>query len=297
MSESDRGAYTPPTDAPLAFDARQPVRGSRPVPMTLIVSALVLVVLVVAIVIFYRSGVRPEGAAPVTVGTPVPAMKTAPPAESQPQDLASGLQIYQSAEGRAQETPPPNFTAPPETPAPRPAPAAAAPPPPAAAPAAPVAAPKALPPVAAAEPALRAAQPATKAPPPAPAPAPKPVAVAPPKPAPVAPKPAPVAPKPVAFAPKPAPVAPKPAPAPAATGGAAAVQIGAFSSNALADSGWNDAARIAPAAIAGKGKKVEAIQKDGATLYRTQVTGFASRADATAFCNKLKAAGKNCFVK
>ena len=26
-------------------------------------------------------------------------------------------------------------------------------------------------------------------------------------------------------------------------------------------------------------------------------TGFASRAEASAFCDKLKAAGKNCFVK
>jgi len=280
MSDSDRGAYTPPTDAPLAFDARQPVRGSRPVPMTLIISALVLVVLVVAIVVFYRSGVRPEGAAPVTVGAPVAQMKTPPPADAQPQDLASGLQIYQSAEGRAQETPPPpSFTPPPETPAPRPAPAAA-PPPPAAAPTAPVAAQKTLPPAAPAEPSLRAAQPATKAAAPLPAakpPAPAPKAV-------------------VTPPPKPAPVVAKPAPAPAA-GGAAAVQIGAFSSSALADSGWADAGRIAPGAIAGKGKKVEAIQKDGSTLYRTQVTGFASRADATAFCNQLKAAGKNCFVK
>jgi cell division protein FtsN len=79
--------------------------------------------------------------------------------------------------------------------------------------------------------------------------------------------------------------------------GAAAVQIGAFSSQALADKGWNDAARIAPGAAAGKGKRVEAIQKDGATLYRTTVTGFASRDAASAFCNQLKAAGKSCFVK
>ncbi|MCI3133436.1 SPOR domain-containing protein, partial [Phenylobacterium aquaticum] len=94
----------------------------------------------------------------------------------------------------------------------------------------------------------------------------------------------------------PAKAAAVPAPAAGATG-AAMVQIGAFSSQALADKGWNDAARIAPGAVAGKGKKVEPIQKDGATLYRTAVTGFASRADATAFCDKLKAAGKNCFVK
>ncbi|PZR36378.1 MAG: sporulation protein, partial [Caulobacter segnis] len=32
MSDPHRGAYTPPTDAPLSFDARQPVRGARPLP-------------------------------------------------------------------------------------------------------------------------------------------------------------------------------------------------------------------------------------------------------------------------
>ena len=69
------------------------------------------------------------------------------------------------------------------------------------------------------------------------------------------------------------------------------------SSQALADKGWSDAAAIAPGAAAGTGKSVEKVDKDGKTLFRTQVTGFASRADATAFCDKLKAAGKACFVK
>ena len=80
-------------------------------------------------------------------------------------------------------------------------------------------------------------------------------------------------------------------------GGVAAVQIGAFSSQALADSEWTKAVAVAPGAAAGKGKKVETVEKNGATLYRTQVTGFSSRADAAAFCDKLKAAGKSCFVK
>ena len=75
------------------------------------------------------------------------------------------------------------------------------------------------------------------------------------------------------------------------------MQIGAFSSQALADSEWNKAVAVAPGAAAGKGKKVEAVQKGTSTLYRTQVTGFASRTDAAAFCDKLKAAGKSCFVK
>ena len=39
MSEHDRGAYTPPTDEPLSFDARRP-QGRRPMPMTLVASVI-----------------------------------------------------------------------------------------------------------------------------------------------------------------------------------------------------------------------------------------------------------------
>jgi cytoskeletal protein RodZ len=285
MSDQDRGAYTPPTDAPLSFDARQPVRGSRPVPITLIISAFVLVLLVVAIVVFYRSGVREAGQAPQAVGTPVGAIKTPPPADAQPADPAAGLQIYRSENGAEAPAAAPSFAAPPEQPQARPV----APPTPA--PTAPVqaapvaaAAPQLLPPAKpAAAAGLKPAQPTAPPPPPKPAPTAK---IAPPKATP-APAPAPKA----AAAPAPA---PKAAPSPA---GAAGVQIGAFSSPAQADEGFRAAAAIAPAAMTGKGKRVEPVQKGSATLYRTTVTGFASRADAQAFCDKLKAAGKSCFVK
>ncbi|CAN7360146.1 SPOR domain-containing protein [Phenylobacterium sp. LjRoot219] len=271
MADHDRGAYAPPTaDAPLSFDARQPVRGARPFPVTLIISGLVLVGLIVAIVLFYRSGVREAGQAPQTVGTPVAEMKSAAPADAQPQDPAAGLQIYQSEGGQAAPAGP-NFVPPPEQPAARPEPQA--PPPPAAAPTTPVGAGAALRPAAA-----PAAAPAAVAPvPPAPAPAPKAIQ---------APLPPPPAAKP----------APTPAPA-AAKAGAAAVQIGAVSSTALADKAWSKAVAAAPGLAVGKGKGVERIERDGKTLYRTSVTGFASKAEASAFCGKLKAAGTDCFVK
>jgi cell division protein FtsN len=91
-----------------------------------------------------------------------------------------------------------------------------------------------------------------------------------------------------------APVAPTPK---AAAGGSFLVQIGALSSTALADKAWNEAAALSPGAAAGKGKKVETVESGGKTLYRTSVTGFADRASAQAFCDKLKAAGKSCFVR
>ena len=272
MSDHERGAYTPPTaDAPLSFDPRQPVRGARPIPFTLILSVLVLAALVAAIFVFYQSGVREAGQAPQTVGEPVAGIKSAAPAEAQPQDPAAGLQIYRSDEGQPMETAP-TFTPPPEEPAPRPMPT-----------------PKVVvtqaPPVQAAPPAatsqaLKPAIPATPvqkvAPPPAPV---QKVAAAPP-------------------APKPAPVQKaEAAPPPKAASGGAVVQIGAVSSTALADKAFKDAIAAAPGLGAGKGKSVEKIERNGGTLYRTAVTGFASRADAQAFCAKLQAAGKSCFVR
>jgi hypothetical protein len=267
MTDHERGAYTPPTDGGLSFDARQPVRGGGPAPMTLILSVLVLAGIVAAIFFFYRSGVRQAGQAPQPVGVPVGEMKAAPPSEAQPADPASGLQIYRSdAEPTADK--PPNFVPPPEEPAVRAAPSA-----PVVVTQAPAPAAKTV--QAAPAPAIRPAIPVEP-------PAAKAAAAPPPKPAPV---------KQAAAKPEPAPA--KAAPA---TGGAV-VQIGAVTTTALANKAWSDAVAAAPGLAAGKGKSVTKIDKDGATLYRTAVTGFASKADAQAFCAKLKSAGKSCFVR
>ncbi|PHY22234.1 SPOR domain-containing protein [Caulobacter sp. BP25] len=268
MSDPHRGAYTPPTDAPLSFDARQPVRGARPLPMTLIISAVVLVTLVVGVALVYRGGIRDPNAPPPAVGNQVAEMKAPPPAGSQPQDPASGLQIYHSEEPQPSAT----FAAPPETPQPRPA----------------VPLPTAPVQTAALPPAKPAAAPtieslATDAV--APKPAPKPVQVA---------AATPPAPKPAAAAPAPAAAAPKPV---ATATGPASVQIGALSSPALADKAWTEAVRLAPGLAAGKGKKVEAVDRNGTTLYRTSVTGFPTREAAKAFCEAIAASGKSCFVK
>jgi hypothetical protein len=83
----------------------------------------------------------------------------------------------------------------------------------------------------------------------------------------------------------------------APTPGGARVQIGAFSSAALADRGWSDIAALMPGLMGGKSKHIEPVQKDGQTLYRTSVTGFSDRTAAAAFCDSLKSKGKICFVK
>jgi hypothetical protein len=252
MSDYNRGAYTPPShDAPLAFDARRPVRGGSPAPVTLIISALVLVVLIAGAWFIYRDGFRGAGDAPKAVGTPVAEAKTPPKAEDQPAAPADDLVILNGEEGDTA----PAYAPEPEQPLPRPeVPVVAK------APVAPVTAGPGL------KPAVPAATPKV-----APTPPPAKVATA------------PVA--PVASTPK------------AAAGGSFLVQIGALSSTALADKAWNEAAALSPGADAGKGKKVETVESGGKTLYRTSVTGFADRASAQAFCDKLKAAGKSCFVR
>ena len=273
MTDHQRGAYTPPTaDAPLSFDPRQPVRGARPIPFTLILSVLVLAALVGAIFFFYQSGVRKAGDAPQVVGDPAEVIKTAPPADAQPQEPAAGLQVYKAEQGQPLDTvpPPPTFTKDPEQPQPRPTTPVKV------APASPV---QAAPVVAAIKPAIPATPTAPKA------------AMAAPK---VTPPPA----KAVPPEPKPAPVvkAAEPSVAKVSAGGAV-VQIGAVSTTTLAEKAWKDAVAVAPGLAAGKGKGVEKIEKNGGTLYRTAVTGFASKADAQAFCAKLQAAGKSCFVR
>jgi cytoskeletal protein RodZ len=293
MSDHDRGAYTPHHDAPLSFDARKS-RGRRAFPTTLLVSLLILIGLTLAIVMFYRSGVRGASQAPVPVGTPVGEIKSPPPPQAQqPQpDAGQGLQIYKSESGAqpASGSAPATFGPAPEQPVARPA--------------APVAAQPIAPATAQA--------------------APAPVAAAPVKSVPV--QPAPVKPVPAQTAPaaKPAPVAksapkdavgdlldkadaakrapPKAATAPAkpeptAGHGAAVVQFGAFSSAALASSEWTKLAGAYPSAMSGKGRLVETVQRDGKTLFRGAVSGFAAKADAVAFCAKLKADGKACIVR
>lgn len=266
MTDADRGAYTPSTDAPLSFDARQPVRGARPVPFTLIISGLVLIALVAAIYVFYQGGVRQAGEAPQTVGAPVGDLRGAAPAEQQVADPAAGLQIYRTETGEAPAGEP-RFAPPPEQPAPRPV---AVEPPPAAAPTTPVASqPVALPPAPKAAPPVQVVT-APKAPA---APAPKPAAPAP------APK--------VATAPPPAPKVAAPA-----NGGAAVVQIGAFASRELAQA---ELSKVSGVSGNPGGRSIEPAP--GKPLFRAAVTGFSSRTDAQAFCNALKATGKQCFVR
>jgi outer membrane biosynthesis protein TonB len=121
----DRGAYTPPTDDDLPFnrnfDARRAPASKAP-PVTLIVSALVLVALIVAVVLFYRSGLRSSEDAPPAVGTPVGEMTVEAPLEAQPVDPEEGVGLYRDAPVTDETNP--TFAPPPEAVLPRPVPSA-----------------------------------------------------------------------------------------------------------------------------------------------------------------------------
>jgi len=333
MTDHDRGAYTPPTDEALAFDARRQSE-RRPVPMTLVGSAVVLVVLIVGVAIVYRGGVRGADEAPRPIGQPVVSVKTAPPPalaaangvgagdDSEIKSVAATPQTTTTAPPTAtvSAAPPtvkpaakvatssanPTFAPAPEQPAPRPEPAAktlalldqpgqavgpgrvkVTPPPPK-----PVHAASGVDASEVAAAGMTGATPSHEAPAASRAPAPFKVATATPKPA-VA---RPALGKAVATAAGPKSIDAALASSSQVTGGPV-VQIGAFSSAALSDQGYADVSKIMVGQMGGKAKHVMTVDHGGATLFRTWVSGFTTRAQADAFCTALKAHSKPCFVK
>lgn len=82
--------------------------------------------------------------------------------------------------------------------------------------------------------------------------------------------------------------------APAAGGGGAVIQLGAFPDQSGADTAWNRLSKRY-AYLAPLGKSVQAAQKDGKTIYRLRVnTG--SNSQAKEICGRLKVAGENCYL-
>ncbi|HEY3812909.1 MAG TPA: SPOR domain-containing protein [Caulobacteraceae bacterium] len=283
----DRGAYTPFSRDQLAFDPRD-MRRRRPVPLTLMASAVVLVAMAGAALMFYQSGVRGRNEPPRAIGTKVASIKTPVAPDAKPAADAGQLDVYvqdRPEPGAAQ----PVYTPPPEQPSPRDALAAKP-----AVQAAPAAVPQVAPRVATAPktatayPSLEAAADAAET-----APLPPPVvkkATAPKLAAATRARPAPA--KAAAAPIKTAAASGKTA----AVGGAQAVQIGAYSSKALADQEFAKVRASFGKFTSGRGVHVEPVQKGSATLYRAAFTGF-SKTQATAFCGALKAAGRACIVK
>ena len=101
MTDHDRGAYTPQTDAPLAFDARR-VRGAGggPSPVTLVVSGIVGLLLLIFLLLswqLYRGGVRPPGQPPQVIGAPVGPTKAPASSDNANSGAAPTVQIDTTA--------------------------------------------------------------------------------------------------------------------------------------------------------------------------------------------------------
>jgi cell division protein FtsN len=230
----------------------------------LIVSLLLLLVVGGAVFMMYRSGLRSASGAPEPLGAPLGDVRAPAPAQPGASDPGAGLTISKDDPNAINQAPvlapPPEQLTPPSV-----APTPAAPPQ------------TALPADATSD-----STPALAAPPTAKRDT---IVVPPGK-------------KPAATTAAPPTIDDKIAAAnlPSAAAGGFLVQIGAFSSQSLADKEWSKAAAVAPGAMAGKGKRVVPVTKDGATLYRTSITGFSSRDQAAALCDKLKSAGGACFV-
>ena len=302
-----------PTERPLAFDGYEARPRRGPPPVTLMLSLLVLAGVGGGVAYLYRGGVRAPDGPPEPVGAPLRDVRVAAPPQAPTADPAAGLSIYKDDPNATPGAP--AFVAPPEQPLPRPSPPVVAAPTTNSSIPTPVLAAPAKSPAAAGAPVVAAM-------------AQGPGAGSTPS-SPTTVKPAKSVKAPtidtlLAGAPPPvaAPRAEMAATAPsrrvdttstaalnqatsatslaakhANPAGGYVVQIGAFSSPALADKEWNSAAGLAPGSMAGKGKRVAQITKDGATLYRTAITGFDTREQAQAVCAKLAAAGRACFVR
>ncbi|MBN8552757.1 MAG: SPOR domain-containing protein [Caulobacterales bacterium] len=84
---------------------------------------------------------------------------------------------------------------------------------------------------------------------------------------------------------------------PAPTGGRAAVQIGAFSTEQAAERAYADVAAAFPQFATGRTRGIRRVTtSDGRTVYRTTVNGL-SADEARAFCGAMRASGRDCLVQ
>lgn len=312
--DEDRGTYSPPTEDNLSYQSRKaPSRDQAP--LTLIISGIVLVMLLVFVVLFYNSGLNSHGRTPPDVGNTVGDIKDSQVTDAKPltgdelndngaakfAPSAEAPDLRSAASADVNEAPPP--VAPIQGPLPSQAnnPAlnggSASPdttPVPGAGTASNdktnndagrAAIDRALTPGAPAQ-ATKVASAATSS-----------AAAKPAKLASAASSSASSSAHSSSDKAKPAEDDAKLAAATAPLHGAT-VQIGAFQSMDIANKQYASVASSYGLFLGGTAKHVEKVDAaNGSTLYRTAFTGFASKDKAHAFCDALKAAGRDCLVK
>ncbi len=292
MPQFDRGVYEP-SDEVRVFDGSEDdedVEGSR-LPLLIVLALLVLAMFAGVVWLAYTQGVaRGRTETPVITAAAGPA-RTAPQNPGGAQQPYQGFKIYEQpappdddTAGATPVSPPPpakqavtESAAPPPAAKPAPAPVAAAPKPAAVAPPKPV-------PVVAAPPAAPPKAAAVK-------PEPTPLMIGPATAPPRALGAAAATPKPVATAAKPVPAAPA-----ASVPGSYALQIGAYKSQADAETAWKSYKAKHAALLSGYNSDVQqADLGEKGTWYRLRVAGFPSKDVAAALCDRLKADGGGCF--
>jgi hypothetical protein len=85
--------------------------------------------------------------------------------------------------------------------------------------------------------------------------------------------------------------------APLKGGGAIAVQIGASPSRSDIEALLAKVRKAHAAELANLSPRVATVQLDGKTVNRALIAGFASNAEANAFCKMLEASGQACFIR
>lgn len=90
------------------------------------------------------------------------------------------------------------------------------------------------------------------------------------------------------------PLAATPANAPGAASGGSLVQLGAFPSEAVANTAWTSFTKRF-AYLAPLGKSIQPVASGGRTLYRLRVNAGGAN-QAADICGRLKVAGEGCFV-
>jgi len=285
MTDRDRGTYSPPTEDNLSYEARRPA-GRDQAPITLIVSGIFLVLLLLAVVIFYNSGLNNHGRAAPEVGDAVGEIKDAQVQDAKPltdQDLNAPLSDDQASARFAPGTEAPlrdsSASQAVTTEAPPPAKPITGPLPSQSDNAAitgqgtPAATPAPL------KPAVQTVTPATSG-----------TAASSASKSSATPKPADTA-KADAAKTKTTDTAS------ASAKGGTIVQIGAFDSTDTANKQYASVASSYGLFLSGTSKRIEKVETPKGTFYRTSFAGFATPEKAKSFCSALKAAGHDCIVK